>query len=65
MARARHVDALIQAKGYLDHVEAKADRLELLAEDLRLAQQALGAITGVYTSDDLLGEIFGRFCIGK
>jgi tRNA modification GTPase len=38
---------------------------ELFAEDLRLAQQALGEITGEFGSDDLLGEIFGSFCIGK
>jgi tRNA modification GTPase len=38
---------------------------ELFAEDLRLAQHALGEITGEFTSDDLLGEIFGSFCIGK
>ena len=40
-------------------------KLELFAEELRLAQEALGTITGEYTSDDLLGEIFSRFCIGK
>jgi len=39
--------------------------LDLLAEELRLAHDALGDITGAFTSDDLLGEIFGRFCIGK
>ena len=39
--------------------------LDLLAEDLRLAQHALGDITGEFTADDLLGEIFSRFCIGK
>jgi len=38
---------------------------ELLAEDLRMAQQALNEITGEYTADDLLGNIFGSFCIGK
>jgi tRNA modification GTPase len=65
MARARHVQALEQATEHLEHANIQADRLELLAEDLRLVQQALGSITGVYTSDDLLGEIFGRFCIGK
>jgi len=43
--------------------EARAD--ELLAEELRLAQQALGTITGEYTPDDLLGRIFSEFCIGK
>jgi tRNA modification GTPase len=38
---------------------------ELLAEDLRMAQQSLGEITGEFTADDLLGNIFGSFCIGK
>jgi len=42
-----------------------ADQLELLAEELRLAQQALSSITGEFTNDDLLGEIFSSFCIGK
>jgi tRNA modification GTPase len=40
-------------------------RLELLAEDLRQSQTALNEITGAFSSDDLLGEIFGSFCIGK
>jgi tRNA modification GTPase len=67
-ARRRHLDALERARR---HVENAADILagtrafELFAEDLRLAQQALGEITGEFTSDDLLGEIFGSFCIGK
>jgi tRNA modification GTPase len=39
--------------------------LEVVAEELRLAQQALASITGEFTADDLLGEIFSRFCIGK
>ncbi|MFN0161633.1 MAG: hypothetical protein ACKVQQ_10405, partial [Burkholderiales bacterium] len=39
--------------------------LEIVAEELRRAQQCLAAITGEFTADDLLGEIFGRFCIGK
>ena len=42
-----------------------AEQLDLLAEELRLAQHALGEITGEFTADDLLGEIFSRFCIGK
>ncbi|MDZ4103183.1 MAG: tRNA uridine-5-carboxymethylaminomethyl(34) synthesis GTPase MnmE [Hydrogenophaga sp.] len=69
MARARHLQALqrvdehlLQADGLL---AAQAEHLDLLAEELRLAQQALGAITGEFTADDLLGEIFSRFCIGK
>ena len=67
MARARHVQALKEAQGHLDRadLDVDGDRLELLAEDLRLAQQALGEITGAHTPDDLLGEIFSRFCIGK
>jgi tRNA modification GTPase len=67
-ARRRHLDALHRAR---QHVQSAADTLsttrafELFAEDLRLAQHALGEITGEFTSDDLLGEIFGSFCIGK
>jgi tRNA modification GTPase len=67
-ARRRHLDALRRAR---QHVQDAADNLgqtlafELFAEDLRLAQRALGEITGEFTSDDLLGEIFGSFCIGK
>jgi len=67
-ARRRHVDALSRAR---QHVQKAADTLsgsrafELFAEDLRLAQTALGEITGEFTSEDLLGEIFGSFCIGK
>ena len=67
-ARRRHLDALDRAR---QHVQNAADILsstrafELFAEDLRLAQHALGEITGEFTSDDLLGEIFGSFCIGK
>ncbi len=67
-ARRRHLDALGRAR---QHVQSAADTLggtrafELFAEDLRLAQQALGEITGEFTSEDLLGEIFGSFCIGK
>ncbi len=68
MARRRHLDALARARA---HVEQGAVQLEksrageLLAEELRLAQRALGEITGEFSSDDLLGEIFGSFCIGK
>jgi len=67
-ARRRHLDALRRAD---QEVAAAADVLqrtraaELFAEHLRLAQHALGEITGEFTSDDLLGEIFGSFCIGK
>lgn len=65
MARTRHVQALVDASEYLKHADTASGRLELLAEDLRLAQQSLEAITGACTSDELLGEIFSRFCIGK
>jgi len=65
MARERHVQALRQAGIHLKQARGLADRLELFAEELRQTQVALGAITGEFTSDDLLGEIFGRFCIGK
>jgi tRNA modification GTPase len=65
MARARHVHALKRAQRHLEQAQVIDGRLELLAEDLRLAQQALGEITGATTADDLLGEIFSRFCIGK
>ena len=68
-ARARHVHALQRT---LQHVQAAQDHaaqrdaaLDLLAEELRLAHAALGEITGAVTSEDVLGEIFGRFCIGK
>jgi tRNA modification GTPase len=67
-ARRRHLDALQRAHAA---VQTAADVLqssrafELFAEDLRMAQRALGEITGEFTSDDLLGEIFGSFCIGK
>jgi tRNA modification GTPase len=68
-ARARHVDALQRAGMHLDAAEAHAaagDRaLELVAEELRAAHDALGEITGTFTADDLLGAIFSRFCIGK
>jgi tRNA modification GTPase len=66
-ARARHLDALARARGHLDAACALlADkRGELVAEELRGAQQALGEITGEFTSEDLLGRIFGSFCIGK
>ena len=65
MARERHVHALKKASGHLKAAQGLANALELFAEELRLAQEALGAVTGKFTSDDLLGEIFGRFCIGK
>lgn len=67
MARERHVTALRAALVNVNDAEAHLDHiaLELFAEELRMAHDALGAITGEFTADDLLGEIFGRFCIGK
>jgi tRNA modification GTPase len=65
LARERHVQALIAVTSALDRAAHRFDALELLAEELRLAQQALNGITGEFTADDLLGEIFSRFCIGK
>ena len=65
MARSRHLAALNQAARHLAAARAKLDELELLAEELRQAQEALSAITGEFTADDLLGVIFSRFCIGK
>ncbi|MCY1349286.1 tRNA modification GTPase MnmE [compost metagenome] len=67
-ARRRHLEALHQAEAHLAHGHAQltlAGAGELLAEDLRQAQQALGEITGAFSSDDLLGRIFSSFCIGK
>ena len=69
IARERHVQALRQVSAHLDLAEgqlkAKSQALDLLAEELRLAQNDLSAITGEFTSDDLLGVIFSKFCIGK
>jgi len=69
LARERHLAALRGATLHLDAATAHADEgdrhLDLFAEELRLAQRELDGITGVFSADDLLGEIFGRFCIGK
>jgi tRNA modification GTPase len=65
LARERHLAALNQARTHLEQAMGVTKELELAAEGLRLAQQALGAITGEFHSDELLGEIFTRFCIGK
>lgn len=69
MARERHVHALQQVQSHLDvaahQLKPSALALDLLAEELRLAQNHLSSITGAFTPDDLLGEIFSRFCIGK
>ncbi len=69
IARERHLRALAAAQSHIAAarhvVEGPMPALELFAEELRLAQQALGEITGEFTADDLLGVIFSRFCIGK
>jgi tRNA modification GTPase len=64
MARERHLVALHEAQAQLE-AAARSQAFELMAENLRIAQQSLGRITGEVLADDLLGEIFGRFCIGK
>ena len=65
LARERHLRALSVADRHLSQAAAEIDRWELFAEELRLAHLELGRITGEFSSDDLLGEIFSRFCIGK
>jgi len=65
MARARHLDALKTVDDHLIQAKQKLAQAELVAEELRMAQEALNTITGAFTPDDLLGEIFSRFCIGK
>ncbi|MFC0402427.1 tRNA uridine-5-carboxymethylaminomethyl(34) synthesis GTPase MnmE [Paraburkholderia rhizosphaerae] len=69
LARERHLIALRAADEHLtlatQHADQNAQALDLFAEELRLAQEQLNSITGEFTSDDLLGVIFSRFCIGK
>jgi tRNA modification GTPase len=65
MARERHLRALMLAQTHLERARIVLAQAELFAEELRLAQSALNEITGEFTPDDLLGEIFSRFCIGK
>ncbi|CAN5269600.1 tRNA uridine-5-carboxymethylaminomethyl(34) synthesis GTPase MnmE [soil metagenome] len=69
IARERHVQALKRTRGHLDLALAVATQippaLDLLAEELRLSHDALGEITGTFSADELLGEIFSKFCIGK
>jgi tRNA modification GTPase len=69
IARARHVQALERVQIHLQtatqHLLSKTQALDILAEELRLGQNALNEITGEFTSDDLLGVIFSSFCIGK
>lgn len=68
-ARRRHLDALSRAQQSLqhalEHLRPAAARTELAAEGLKEAQQSLATITGAYTTEDLLGDIFANFCIGK
>ena len=67
IARARHVHALESAAAAVDAAgeEFKSGMLELAAEQLAIAQRELEELTGVYTTEDLLGDIFSKFCIGK
>jgi tRNA modification GTPase len=65
LARERHLRAFESTRGHLEAAARELHRYELFAEELRLAHLALGTITGEFTADDLLGEIFARFCIGK
>jgi len=65
MARERHLQALQKAAQHLDLAATCGKELELFAEELKLAQNALTSITGEFTADDLLGKIFSHFCIGK
>jgi tRNA modification GTPase len=65
LARERHLGGLARAADHLQNAEGSLNQLDLAAEDLRLAQLALSEITGEFTADDLLGEIFSKFCIGK
>ena len=65
LARERHLRALVAARGHLRDAATQPAQWEFFAEELRLAQRALAGITGEFSADDLLGEIFARFCIGK
>jgi len=65
LARERHLRALARAASHLEAAAREIERWEIFAEELRLAHAALGTITGEFSTEDLLGEIFARFCIGK
>jgi len=65
IARRRHLNALQKAKGWLNAAKLPDQGIELIAENLRLTQNNLSEITGAFTTDDLLDEIFSEFCIGK
>ena len=65
MARTRHLEAITQVEQFLLTGLVAIGQSEIVAENLRMAQEALNSITGEFTPDDLLGEIFSKFCIGK
>ena len=65
MARSRHIEALEKVKSALTKALLNLQSPELVAEELMIAQKFLSKITGEFSSDDLLGHIFGQFCIGK
>ena len=65
LARERHLDAIRRAAEHMELAHTDWEMVEIFAEELRLAQNALSEITGQFTPDDLLGVIFSRFCIGK
>ena len=65
MARSRHIDALKKVKGAINKAIKNLEAPELVAEELMIAQKSLSQITGEFSSDDLLGQIFSQFCIGK
>jgi tRNA modification GTPase len=69
LARKRHIEALLEAESHITEalklLLKEAQFIELAAEEMRLAQESLARITGQFLPDDLLGEIFSTFCIGK
>jgi tRNA modification GTPase len=65
MARTRHLESIAKVESFLNVGLQSIDQAELVAENLRSAQTELNSITGEFTPDDLLGEIFSKFCIGK
>jgi len=65
LARERHIQALGGAAAHIATAKTQLRQIEFCAEELRLAQEQLASITGAFSADDLLGEIFSRFCIGK